>query len=203
MNDNFFITTRGVKIECNPVSDTKIALALAAIEKRYRAEGKKVDKPKYKTVLAGGAEEWYEHDDKSIVGDPEAEKEWDEFLADAQDLIDEQNNKKVRMLLKGLVWSENPDWEINQMMDGIEVPSKPLESDAPDVKAKKMEERWWHFLTTEILETPDDLFNAIEKMTLLTYMGAVSEEAVKAGIANFRSLLQQNSSTAFETQGKE
>jgi len=190
--EDVLVTTAGKKFKLHPVSDTKITLALAGIEKRYRTNNEPIDKPQYSVVTAGGGEEWHDHDTVSIKNDADAETAWKKYEDALSRLQAEQNERKMRMLLRGIEWEEKPEWEVIQKADEIEVPSK-----------EEPEKRWYHFLTTEILETPEDFFMAVEKLTILTYKGAVSEEAIHAGIESFRSDLRKASTIAAQAQTQE
>jgi hypothetical protein len=62
---------------------------------------------------------------------------------------------------------------------------------------------WWHYLTTEVLTTPDDLLNAVQAVTLLSYKGAVDEDAVTAAMDTFRHKLRQDSAKGLADQTRE
>lgn len=173
-----FITSDGATYPLRiAYSDSKISLALAAIEKKFRAAGEPLDPPTYTIETAAGSTETHPLDEAAAKTDEEKEK-----LAAHQDALarlqSAQVQKKMRLLLRGIVWEEKPEWE--------EEHKTVLEIDVPP----DGEERWFHFLTTEVLKTPADFVNAIEVMTALTYQGGINPDELHAVMNSFRDYLQ-------------
>ncbi len=180
-------TSRGREIEIQPVSDTLIGMALANIEKEWRARGEPLDAPTYTVPIAGGADfETYPHDERSAAQtSPEVLAQFRAY-EDANARLDaEKEQRRLKILLHGLKFEILDDgWEGMQKLLGVEIPTDP-------------EERWFHYLTTEVLVTPDDLLRAIELVTKASYAGAVDEDAISAAMDNFRGQLRENSAKAF------
>lgn len=182
-----FTTSRGREIDIVPVSDTLIGMALANLEKEWRARGEPLDVPTYTVPIAGGADtETYPHDEKSAAQtSPEVLAQFRAYEDATKRLDDAKEQRRLRILLHGLKFEILADgWEEMQKALGVEIPTDP-------------EERWFHYLTTEVLVTPDDLLRAIELVTKASYAGAVDEDAISAAMDNFRGQLRQNSAKAF------
>lgn len=176
-----FVSSDGVSYPLRiAFSDSKISLALAAIEKKFRAAGEPLDPPTYTIETAAGSTETHPLDEASAKSEEEKAQ-----LAAHKDALarlqSAQVQKKMRLLLRGIEWKENPEWEAEHTtMLEVDVPTEP-------------EERWFHFLTTEILKTPADFVNAIEVMTALTYQGGINPDELHAVMNSFRDYLQGRS----------
>lgn len=184
------VTSKG-KYRLFPVSETLVLKALAKIEKDYRDRGELLDTPKYTVTVAGGVTEELPHNETTLVveGDEEQTKKNQEIWAKYKDAVArleaEQNTKRNNLwLLRGIdVKVPDDGWDtIQKELFGIDVPTDPIE-------------RKLHYITTEILITIEDYFNAIRGITALSMAGLVSKEVLDARLESFRDYVQQS---AFE-----
>lgn len=183
-----FVTSRGLEIEILPVSDTLIGMALGALEKQWIAEGKLPPRPTYEVTVAGGAVEVHPHDEKSAaVTGPEALAALRAHDEAKKALDAAKEEKRVKLLLRGLnIIIPESGWQDVHRMIGVEVPDPVADPDG----------YWWHYISTEVLVTPDDLLRAIEAVTKASYAGVIDEDAVAAAMDNFRRSLREASTKA-------
>ena len=177
MSDKTLTTVSGKQFNLRPVSDTLVTKAVLAVKSEFRARGEPIDPPTYTTSIG----EIMPHDETSIIGDEQAEQAWKQHITALEQLQTAQEERKLKALMQGVIFEIADDgWQLRHQLLGVTIPSDPAEL-------------WWHYLTTEVLETPEDLFEAVQSITLLSYRGAVDEEALKAAMASFRDHLQQSS----------
>ena len=185
--DNSFTTVDGRTVKCRPVSNTLLTMALTKIEQEFRARGEPLAPPTYtvKLMLPGGeaGEETHPHDAQTldVPGDEAATKAnhaaWGAYQSATERLAEAQNAKREWLwLMAGLDFQLPADdaWATEQAgLFGIEVPTEP--------QARRM-----HYIKTVLLPTPEDYFQALERVTILSLSGAVEPEVVRASIRSFR-----------------
>jgi len=192
------VTTNGLVIPVRAVSYTLVDMAKAAIEKEWRARGEPLDPPMYTVTTVAGLDEVFAHDATTLdvtpkqtgLDDPAEAEEvavarstanwaaWKAYQDARARLLAAQNAKGMRIWLRGLEVEETEGWAERQAEIGVEVPTDPLE-------------RRYHYLMTEVLVTPEDLFQAIQKLTALSYRGMVKEEDIASAVSSFRDSLQR------------
>jgi len=167
--DDTITTSSGITLKLQPVAPA----LLQKIEQSIPTP----ERPYYEAKTIFGTIEHYPHD-SSTVETEEEKHMWREYSVEKYRREVELTQKGNRALLsKGviipkeveekqfLVWQEEQEWI------GIEVPNKPLD-------------RRYHFLTTEILKTPNDIITTVEKIMRLVGM---DEETLQAAEDSFRS----------------
>lgn len=193
-------TTNGMEVPLLAVSETYIAAARAHATAEFRARGELIDPPTYDVQLAGGTVEKYPHDEKTLevkpdpnAADPvaaaaEAERQtaanqaaWAAHKEAVKRLEAALSAASTRAMLEMGINMELPadeSWIVRQHRAHVEIPEDP-------------DERRYHWLTSEVLVSFDDLMTAIQVITELTYKGALKEEDIAAAMATFRGQLQR------------
>lgn len=213
------ITSDGQEYELRPVSDTLLERARAGVVKRFKAEGKPIDPPTYTIVNVAGEETVHEHDETTLeyplelvleeLGEDadqeeaasiaeertqENQQQWIAYLDAQEELAAAVNDMQMRVWLRGIVVDEeevqNGDWIQFQEWLGAEIPEPGLD-------------RWYHYMTTEVLKTPEDFLQVIQKLSLISYAGLVSEEVIESAIDSFRDRLQGSIPAGVEAEAEQ
>jgi hypothetical protein len=182
-------TTAGLELPIQPVSRQLIDKAVARVEKRYRERGEPLDLPTYEVAILGGKSTQREPlDEKSLEAGDEAETArrktaWAAYQDATGRLAAEKDylGQKLWLCLGIPVEAPENGWREVQEMLGVEIPV-----DTPEAPF----ELKYHWLTTEILKTPDDFLSAITGVTRLSNAGAINEEDYAAAVKSFRDSLQ-------------
>ena len=167
----------GTEIPFGPVNMLQMNESLAGAEKEFRKDGKRLDPPKY-LIESEAGDTWADYDVDSIKeGTEEEQEQWKQYLRDTNEL-----NVKLNQLRNTYILGDgiklrpaNDEWEKRQRSRYIEIP------DDPD--AKKL-----HWVTTELLKTPEDIFMLIGEITAISAQG-VSKEKVAALRDTFRDMV--------------
>jgi hypothetical protein len=192
-------TTNGMQVPLLAVSDTYLAAAKAHATADFRARGELIEPPTYEVKLAGGTVENFPHDETTLevkvaadAADPvvaalEADRQtaanraaWKAHKDAVERLERAGSAASTRAMLEMGIELELPEddaWLKRQRRAHIEIPEDP-------------DDRRYHWLTSEVLVSFDDLMNAIQGITELTYKGAVKEEDIAAAMDTFRGQLQ-------------
>ena len=131
MSKSIYIATDGREVHLRPVSHILLQRLDIIVEKEFREAGRQVDPPQYRAELAGGGEEFHDHDEKSIEGAPNDEKEaWENYLTTQAELGDETSSRRgLFMFRKGIRFEEtdysDDDWAEEQKLWGFDVPDDP------------------------------------------------------------------------------
>jgi uncharacterized membrane-anchored protein YhcB (DUF1043 family) len=183
-----FTTVGGLVLEYEPVSPLAVEYSERGTRKKYKEAGEPVAPPTYETELAGGGTQTFEHDEKSVVGIPEAEALWTKHVEALQRLNAEITDNRNQMLLAS-VHVELPEdvaWMRRQKRRNIELPEKPDDETDLDLMDEYQEKLRIHYLTTELLKTVEDLYGMVDRIMTASLRGAVSEEQIEAASASFR-----------------
>ena len=189
MAENMFTNLMGRQWKIRPVSQTLITLALARIDAAYRARHEPLDPPTYKLVAAGGAVQTFAHDETTLESE-EAKAAWAKYKDATARLEAEKAAKRNRLWFMGGFDFALPEdgWAEEQAeIYGIEVPADPVE-------------RRWHYIQTVVLQCPEDIMQALQAITELSFAGVKTKEEVAAMVDSFRSSLQGQ--TAEPNQGE-
>jgi hypothetical protein len=145
----------------------------AAIENKWREDGKPLDPPTYEVPLAGSDEtQEFTHDESTLETD-EDHAAWDEHQAALREMESEVRDRHVRYALRtGIEVEEESGWEEDQEYEGIEIPDDPRE-------------RKLHYIMTEVLPT---MLEQGEVYGLIMYMSTqfVEGETMQAAQDLFR-----------------
>ncbi len=182
-------TTAGLEVPIQPVSRQLVDKAVARIEKRYRAKGEPLDTPTYTVSILGGKTTQQEPlDEKSLEAGDEVETlrrtaAWANYKEATARLKAEEDYLSQKLWLCLGIPLDVPasGWQETQTMLGVEIPV-----DTPEAPFELKN----HWLTTEILKTPEDYLQAITGITRLSNAGAINEEDYAAAVKSFRDTLQ-------------
>jgi hypothetical protein len=180
-----FTTTEGRVVHIRPINITLLGLAKAALEKQMQERGELPALPTYTVTGLGGIKSEMPHDETTLeVADPEQtaanKAAWKAYQDSRAKLEAAWTRKQGELiLLEGVAeQAENDEWAARQL--------RRFGVTAPD----DQEARHFHWLTTELLKTQNDLAQAVCAIMLLTGKGEVSEEDLRAAIDTFRLSLQ-------------
>jgi len=211
--EKILVPSTGIEITTLPVSETLVNLVQRKVEQDYRARGEQVDPPTYKVKIelpdftpgTEPEEKEYEHDETTLdqVSADDFLEEADGDIEKAQKLADRQikNNRRAWakylntinrierekrektsevMFKRGVLVDlpEDDGW-IKAQEDGlgIEVPKNP-----DDLRL--------HYLTTEVLITPEDVLLVVQSITKMSMKGMVKPEQVDAAADTFQDILR-------------
>jgi hypothetical protein len=126
-----FTTSRGVTITISPAPPLANAVCKAALESDWLDSGRALPvKPTYEITTAAGVIEVHEHDPKSVVGNPEWERQWAEYEAKQKAFNSELNLQIMRVLVIGSV-----DFDVTPKMEAqIKAMRLKLPADAEERK---------------------------------------------------------------------
>lgn len=160
-----------------PVSETTINLVRAAVKRRLEAEGVPLSPPVYTITTLGGTET-AAHDETTLQTE-EDKRAWTNYQLGLKRLAKEQDEAQMKVWLMALDFDmpEDDGWKAKQRFLGIEIPEDPMELR-------------YHYLTTEILRTAEDLLTVIGGVTKASYHGVIQEEDLDAALNSFRHTLQ-------------
>ena len=177
MSKTTFTASSGITCQVRPVPETLAELAKKKVEKDFRERGEAIDPPTYTIKTASGKEIPEPHDESTLQTD-EDRALWRAHQAALERLAAAQTEAESKVwLMRGLVFElpEDDTWMDEQEEIGVEVPR-----DAGKGELK------WHYLTTEVLLTVDDMMQAVQAITSCSYAGIVTEEAIGAAMDSFR-----------------
>lgn len=191
-----FTTTNGMTVSLQAVPAVLVSAAQRRVAKHMREAGEPIDPPTYTVTTAAGTEEVHQHDVKSLevlpqqtgLADPEAaaaeaerrttanQRAWAAHMLAKARLEERQGKATSRVLIEEgitLAMPADDGWLARQRKYDVEIPEDPA-----DLR--------YHWLTTEVLVTPDDLMNAVQGISALSYAGAMTQEDIDAMGATFR-----------------
>jgi len=193
-------TTNGMEVPLLAVSETYIAAARAHVTAEFRERGEAILPPTYEVKLAGGTIENFPHDETTLEVHPEpdaadpvaaaAEADsqtatnraaWAAHKAATKRLEQAVSAAGTRAMLElgiGLELPADETWIARQRRAHVEIPEDP-------------DDRRYHWITSEVLVSFDDLMTAIQVITEVTYKGALKEEDIAAAMDTFRGNLQE------------
>jgi len=174
-----FYTTAGLEVEFDPISPITLEESEKGLEAEYRARGEPLEPPTYETILAGGGTQTFTHDATTLESE-EDKAAWQAYKDATGKLAAEQAQLRLEMVLSALKVKlpEDTAWERKLKRWHITVPED------PDAK-------WMFYVQREILKTPSDIFEAMTQIIGASMRGSVSEEAIEAASATFRSSVQE------------
>ena len=182
-----FVTSSGQTIHLRPVAERSLREAESDVEREFEEAKKPVAPPQYAVPLAGGEEELFYHDDKSIKTATDEEKvAWGEHLACLVELREEQNERKLAVsIVEGV--EDEPDEAFLKYLAWrkSEVPDNPY-----DLKVR--------FVTYMLLRTPEDILEFSAITTLLSHGLEVDEAAIDAALESFRDSIRGQAGPFFE-----
>lgn len=175
----------GKEYEVEAVSDTLVNLAKEAVRNEFLAKGEPIDPPTYKVTTAGGGVSEEPHDETTLSTDEERAA-WTAYIEANKRLEIAVNQRTMKVWLMGLKVElpEDKKWIETQEWLGITVPENPID-------------RRYHYVTTEILKSPDDLFTTLNAIMKESYRGMVKPEDLDAAIETFRDKLQGQAAVKF------
>lgn len=183
-----YTTGDGATLETVAVSPFLLEKVRRSVFDRLRGDGILIDCPTYEVKTAAGNIEIHEHNEKTISDQATSEEEkelWEKYQAGLKQASTEASEKVTEaLLLRGVKFNLPKDngWKEEQEFLGITIP-------------EKQHELKLHYLTTELVKSPADIIGLIATVTRHT---GVSEEALAAAEASFRSSLGESEQSAEE-----
>lgn len=174
-----YTTSRGVKIQIQPISLIMHAQIAAGVEADFRKEGRPIDPPKYEVEIAGGAKASYSHDETTleVPDNPEQtalnKQAWSEHVQALSEMNREIQRLQTMFVMEALIFEMPAGWEERQRRYRVQVPEDP-------------DDKRIHYIMTELFPTPEEVMQVIEKIMRVSAAGILSEEKLAAATASFR-----------------
>jgi hypothetical protein len=204
VNKDVFATAEGREVRLLPVAQVLLMGLRSAVVKEFTERGEPVDVPTYTVTSVTGETETHPLNELLLDNSPNQDentknkKAWAVYK-DCQARIELEYNARLSRicLVYGVKYDqaeyEKNLWANKQGLFGVEIPTT-----EPD--------RLVHYLSTEVLKTPTDLYEAVLRVVDLSMDHAVGEEAVQASVDSFRNSLRSTrgseSDTADATAGE-
>lgn len=182
-----YTTKRGVTIKVIPFPQLQPDKVLVAARK-YAAKEWPATKPTYSEELMGGGTQTFYHDEKSIVGNPEAEAAWAKYKENEGLQTRYINDMMMKFyILNGtdVTLPEDGKWMKRQRFFGIEIPEDEMELQ-------------YHYITTELLADPEDL---TEMVQVIMEVAGVDKDTLDAARNSFRRVLGKEQDATERTDG--
>ncbi len=183
-----FTTVGGQVLEYEPVSPLALEMSERGTRKKYIDAGEPIEKPTYTVETAGGGDQTFEHDEKSILDYPGAAEAWKAYLDANQRLNAEIAEIRTQLILSAVMVELPVDdkWLRRQRRRNIEVPAPPVDDSDMDALDEYQEKLRVHYLMTEVLKTVEDSYGIVDKILASSLKGALTEEQIEAASASFR-----------------
>lgn len=188
--DNTLTLSNGQTYKVKPVAETLVNLARDGVRKKFIDAGEPVNPPTYTAQIAGGVTETLYHDETTLSSD--ADKAAWKAHKDALARLDAAQNVAVmKAWFTGIDFElpEDTSWMSMQKWLGIDIPTDTMELR-------------YHYLTTEIFKTANDLLEFFATVNKLSYAGVVSEADLDAAINSFRDNLRVNTSAVVANKAR-
>lgn len=191
MSNRIVELSNGAMVEVQAVSDTLIGMAQEAVRRRFIEAGEPINPPTYTVEHPGGATSQEPHDETTLETD-EDRAAWAKHQEALTRLAAAQSEAQMKVWFSGLVFEMPADdaWIELQRWMGVEVPDEGLE-------------RRYHYIVTELVKTPEDMFRVLEAITAVSYEGAITEDDLSSAIRSFRDQLQAKPSKPANGSGRE
>lgn len=170
----------GTEFTVSPVSQTLITMAAQAVHNEYAERGEKITPPTYTVKTATGESE--EVHDATTIETDEDRKAWGEYQETLKRMKAEMDERTMMAWLTGVNIDvpEDGEWRERQEFLGVEIPEKPMQLK-------------YHYLTTEVLTTPDDLIETLGALAKVTAATTVDPKEIDQAMDSFRSEIRRNS----------
>ena len=180
----------GRKYQIAAVSDTLVNMVKEAVRKEFEAKGEPILPPTYTIIGAGEVTHQEPHDETTLETD-EDRAAWKDYQNALARLTVETNNRVMKVWMTGLRVDlpEDESWLQAQKWLGVEIPKEPM-----DLR--------YHYITTEVLRSPEDLFAVLNEIMKESYKGMVKEGDLDDAIASFRDNLQGKATDSFHATQK-
>lgn len=176
--DNSFRTPAGRLITFEPANSTTLKLIESGVTLDFQDRGEPLDPPTYTVATAGGGSQVFAHDEKSIQGNPELEELWKQHREAVTRLNNEINVEKFKYALECVTnqLPEDESWIARQKSHRIRIPEDP-------------ELLRQHYITTELIRTPEDSIILFMEVTTAGLRGVINEDDIQKVRENFRSIV--------------
>lgn len=177
----YFSTSKGERIRVQSFPHMLPGKVQVAAEKKA-LELYPATMPTYDEPLMGGGVQTFEHDDKSVEGNPEAKAALDLYRSQLQKRTGYINEKMMQFyVLTGTVVElpENDRWLRRQRFFGIEIPD---DEDA----------LLYHYITTELLGDARELMALVEQIMIAS---GIDSDSLAAARVSFRSIVGEKEDT--------
>lgn len=175
---NSFRTPAGRLILFEPANTVTLSLIESGITQDYKEREEPLDPPTYEVKTAGGGSQRFVHDEKTIAGKPELEKAFADHKAAVARLGNAINKAKYEYCLECITneLPADPRWIDRQKKKGIRIPEDP-------------EERRLHYITTELIRTPEDSIILFMEVTTAGLRGVLNETDIEKVRESFRGIV--------------
>jgi len=171
-----YTTEKGVDLELKGIAPALIERVKSEVARRFRAEGKPIDPPRFELKMAGGDMQAFPLTERNLYpSDPEeAERRqalWNAYQIARAELLEAQTEAEVEFLFTWGISFDMPEddsWQRMLRKAGQEIPEDPDEL--------RFCYLWYHLLT------PIEVQKLLAELNILNYGKAVSPEDV----ASFR-----------------
>ena len=174
-------TTDGIIVEISPVAQASIEQVRLGVLREFEKRGAQLTVPTYFVKTVAGESQEFPHDEKTIK-DASADDvaRWEAYHKTQAELERATNERVTKFMLYRGVRVDDAAMESalqEQEFFGIVVPTNEIE-------------RKLHYITTELLKTPQDIMEAV-KSIMIASMSGVSEDTLRAVEESFRRAMEK------------
>lgn len=183
----FYTTRKGVKVKVQSFPHLLPSKVQVAAEKKAK-ELFPATIPTYDEQLMGGGVQTFEHDAKSVIGNPEAERLFNEYQENTRKQTAYTNEKMMQFyILSGTDISLPTDgkWLARQKFFGLEVP-------------EDENGLLYHYVTTELITDARELMALVEK---IMQASGIDTDTLSAARLSFRHILGEEENTTERPDG--
>lgn len=184
---DFYVTKKGVKVAVQSFPHLLPSKVQVAAEKKAKELFPAVV-PTYDEPLMGGGVQTFEHDAKSVVGNPEAEKAFALYQENSRKQTAYVNEKMMQFyILTGTDISlpEDERWIRRQKFFGLELP-------------EDEEGLLYYYVTTELITDARELMLLVEK---IMQASGIDTDTLSAARLSFRNILGEEKDTPERSTG--
>lgn len=182
MREPFYVTKRGHRVKVQSFPHLLPGKVQVAAEKKAKELFPAVV-PTYDEPLMGGGVQTFEHDDKSVEGNPEATEALNQYRTNLRKQTAYVNEKMMQFYILTGTEVQLPDddkWRKRQEFFGIELPDDE-------------NELTYHYITTEIITDARELMDLVER---IMEEAGIDPDTLDAARETFRGVLgEQKNST--------
>ena len=187
MSTNTVVLPDGREININPVPSDKIEKAMKGLERKFKAEGKQLTPPTYRTSLDEIVE--WDKDSLEIDGTPQDHSKWKVYERDTEELEQAKLKRSVEVILFYAIPDDikkpSEDW-INQYKSELEWMGTEIPQHENDIVID--------YITSVILNNDPILIQQVaQKAILLQYESMIGKEALEDAEATFQNRVEEAS----------
>lgn len=188
MQEPFYETKRGHRVKVQSFPHLLPGKVQVAAEKKAKELFPAVV-PTYDEPLMGGGVQTFEHDDKSVEGNPEAEKALAQYRNNLRQQTAYVNEKMMQFYIitgTDVQLPEDNSWREQQEFFGIEIPTNKTEL-------------LYHYITTEVITDARELMSLVER---IMEEAGLDADVLSAARETFRGVLGEGENSTEGTSGE-